>query len=66
MIASPARLDWSGNKRRNPKAVNHWMRGRRLLCHICSKKTFLCDDTGAPCHKVCAEAVQQRWGGESR
>ncbi|MFI9570588.1 hypothetical protein ACIG5D_04005 [Microbispora rosea] len=49
-------LDWSGDKRRNPKAVNHWLHGRRLPCRICGKLTFLCDNNGDPCHKVCAEA----------
>ncbi len=49
-------LDWSGDKRRNPKAVNHWLGGRRLPCRICRKLTSLCDDNHVPCHKVCAEA----------
>lgn len=40
-----SRLDWSGRKEGNSRA--HWL-GRRLPCRICSKPTFLCDDTGAP------------------
>ncbi|GII65645.1 hypothetical protein Skr01_57300 [Sphaerisporangium krabiense] len=55
MSGTPHGLDWSGDKRRNSKAVNHWMGGRRLPCRICGRLTFLCDSHGTACHKVCAE-----------
>lgn len=55
MTGTPRGLDWSGNKRRNPKAVNHWNGDRRRPCRICRRLTFLLDDNGSPCHKVCAE-----------
>lgn len=61
-----ARLDWSGDRRRNPKAVNHWNGGRRLSCRICGMPSFLCDDDQRPCHKVCAEAEQKRLDNEGR
>ncbi|WP_289010057.1 hypothetical protein [uncultured Thermomonospora sp.] len=51
-----SRLDWSGRRQGNSRA--HWL-GRRLPCRICHRLTFLCDDTGAPCHKVCAENQRQ-------
>lgn len=41
-----AALNWSG--------PGHVLSGRRP-CRICRALTFLCDDQGRPCHKVCAE-----------
>lgn len=41
-----AALDWSG--------PGHVL-GDRRPCRICRALTFLCDDEGRPCHKVCAE-----------
>ncbi|MGW4476965.1 hypothetical protein ACWENQ_45555 [Nonomuraea sp. NPDC004354] len=41
----------------NPKGDpgRHWGGGQRRPCRICRGFTFLVDEEGAPCHKVCAE-----------
>ena len=43
------RIDWSH--------ANHWNRGRRQPCRICSEPSSLLDDAKRPCHKKCVEGV---------
>lgn len=40
-------LDW--------RSSAHWNGGRLEKCRMCGELTFLLDDLGRPCHKVCAE-----------
>jgi hypothetical protein len=40
-------LDWSHS--------SHYLKGDRPPCRLCGKPTFLADDDGRPCHKICAE-----------
>lgn len=33
---------------------------RRAACRLCRRKTWLRDEVGKPCHKVCAEQAIER------
>jgi putative DNA primase/helicase len=53
VIVGVIHIDWSD--------ADHWNRGRRQPCRICSKPSFLLDDAKRPCHKKCVEdAVANR------